>query len=119
MATLRSYKIIGRSVNLGLKRTSRTNFNIDLVTAQHDGNILANTLEITMPVGYIPVRDTGSDIEHYNATLALDIIPIAQATKFLLAGGIPYIEAYGTVVGRESQRVDLDTESGCFRRRVA
>ena len=56
--------------------SSRTNLDINLVTAKDDGNVLANTLEVPMPVGDILVRDAGGDIKHDDAALPLDIISI-------------------------------------------
>ena len=75
--------------------------NIDLVTAKDNGNVLADTLEIAMPVGHVLVRDTSSDIEHDDTTLALDIVPIAKSAKFFLTSRVPYVEADRAEVGRE------------------
>ena len=85
---------------------------VHLVTAQHDGDVLANTLKVTVPVGHVLVGDARGDIEHDDTALALDVVAIAEATELLLAGGIPDVEADGTEVGGEGERVDLDTESG-------
>lgn len=68
-----------------------------------------------MPVRHVLVRDTGRDVEHDNATLALDIVSIAETTELLLAGGIPDVEADRAKVGGERERVDLDTKRGCER----
>lgn len=93
-----------------------TYFNVDLVTAENDGDVLAYSLEVTVPVGHIFVCDPGGDVEHDNPALALDIISIAETPELLLASGVPDVEADGAVVGRESERVDLDTKSGWRRR---
>lgn len=63
-----------------------------------------------MPVGHIFVCDARCHIEHNNAALALDIVSITKATKLLLSGRIPHIEADSPIVGRECQRVDFDTK---------
>lgn len=42
----------------------------------------------------------------------LDVVTIPQSTKLLLSSGIPNVEADGTKVGVESERVDLYSESG-------
>ena len=65
-----------------------------------------------MPVGDVLVRDTGGDIEHDDTTLAVDVVSISQTAELLLSCGIPHVEADCTEVGREGQRVHLDTESG-------
>lgn len=85
---------------------------IDLVTAEDDRDVLADALEITVPVRHILVGDTGGDIEHDDAALALNVVAVTETTEFLLTGGIPDIEADSAEVGRERERVDLDTESG-------
>ena len=90
-----------------------THLHVDLVAAEDDGDVLADTLEVTVPVGYVLVRDAGGDVEHDDTTLALDVVAIAETTKFLLTGGIPYVEADRAEVGGEGERVHFDTEGGC------
>ena len=51
-----------------------------------------------MPVGDVFVGDTGSDVEHDDTALALDVVTIAEATKLLLASSIPHVETDGAVV---------------------
>ena len=94
-----------------------TDLDIDLVSAKNDRDVLANTLEVTVPVGNVLVGDTGGNVEHDDTALALDVVPIAETTELLLAGGVPDVEADGTEVGGESEGVDLDTESGWRRRK--
>lgn len=65
-----------------------------------------------MPVGHVLVGDAGSDVEHDDAALALDVVAIAEATELLLTGSVPDVEADGAVVGVEGEGVDLDTEGG-------
>ena len=45
-----------------------------------------------MPVGDVPVGDTGGNIEHDDTALSVDIVSISQTTKLLLTSGIPDIE---------------------------
>lgn len=45
-----------------------------------------------MPVGDVLVGDTGSDIEHDDTALAVDVVTVTEATELLLASGIPDIE---------------------------
>lgn len=51
-----------------------------------------------MPVGDVLVGYTGGDIEHDDATLAVDVVAIAEATELLLAGRIPDVELDGAEV---------------------
>lgn len=98
-----------------VKRTktgSETDFDIDLVPAEDDGDVLADAHKVAVPVGHILVRDPRRNVEHDDRALALHIVPIAQATKLLLPGGVPGVKADDAVVGPESERVHLDSESG-------
>ena len=81
--------------------TAKAYLDIDFVTAKDDGDVLADALEITMPVGDVLVRDTGGDVEHDDTALALNVVSITETTKLLLSGSIPDVEADGTKVGRE------------------
>jgi hypothetical protein len=91
---------------------SCTNLHIDLVSAKDDGDVLADTLEVTVPVGNILVGNTGGNVEHDDTTLALNVVTISETTKLLLASSVPDVEADGTKVGGESERVNLYTEGG-------
>jgi hypothetical protein len=53
---------------------------------------------LTVPVGDVLVGDTGSDIEHDDTTLAVDVVTITETTELLLTSGIPDIELDSTVV---------------------
>ena len=75
--------------------------NVDFVSAQNNRNVLANALEVTMPIRHVLVRDTGGDVEHDNTTLSLDVVSITKTTKLLLSRCIPDIEADGTKIGGE------------------
>jgi hypothetical protein len=86
--------------------------NINLVSAQHNGDVLAYTLEIAVPIGDVLVCDARRDVKHDNATLALDVITITETTKFFLSGSIPNIEDDIAVVGGEGQGVDFNTKGG-------
>ena len=112
--TFRSYNILTVSDRV-VSRCLSTCLHINLVTAENNRNVFTDTLEIAMPVGNILVGNSRSDVEHDDATLALDIVSIAETTELLLSSGIPHVEADGTVVGGEGQRVDLNTESRFIR----
>lgn len=85
---------------------------VDLVTAQHDRNVLADAHQIAMPVWHVLVRDARRHVEHDDGTLALDVVAVAQAAEFLLAGGVPHIEPDGAAVGVENERMHFDAERG-------
>ena len=76
-------------------------FYVDFVSAQHNGNVLADTLKITMPVWHIFIRDARRDVEHNNAALALNVVAITETTKLFLASGVPDIEHDRAKVGGE------------------
>ena len=90
----------------------RPYLDIDLVTTKNNRNVFADSFEIAMPVGNVLVGDTRCNIKHNDTALALDIITISEATKFLLTSSIPYVEADCAKVGGEVKRMNLYTESG-------
>ena len=94
--TFRSYNHVN-SVDSGLKKT-RLYLDVDLVSTKNNGNVLTDTFEITMPVGDVFVGDAGSDVEHDNTALALDIVAVTETTELFLTSGIPHVEADGTKV---------------------
>lgn len=51
-----------------------------------------------MPVGDVLVGDTGGDIKHYNTTLSIDVVSVAETTKLLLPCSIPDIKLNVTQV---------------------
>lgn len=51
-----------------------------------------------MPVGNVLVGNTGSDIEHDDTALAVNVVAITQTTELLLTSGIPDIELNLTVI---------------------
>ncbi len=68
--------------------------------------------KLTVPVGYVLVRNARCDIKHDDATLALDLVAIPQSTELLLPGGIPNVEADSAEVGGEGEGVNLHSEGG-------
>lgn len=90
-----------------------TNLDVDFVSTKDNGDIFADTLKITVPVGNVLVGDSGSDIEHDDTTLALDVVSITETTKLLLSSGIPDVEADGAEVGREGEGMYFHAKSGC------
>jgi len=85
---------------------------INFVSAQYNGNVLAYALEVAVPIGNILVCDSRGDVKHDDTTLALNVVAITETTKFLLSGSVPDVETDGAKVGRELQRVHFDTEGG-------
>ena len=72
---------------------------VDLVTAENNGDVLTDALEVAMPVGDVLVGDAGGDVEHDDTALALNVVAVAETTELLLTRGIPDVEADGTEVG--------------------
>lgn len=44
-------------------------FDIDLVAAEYDGDVIADTHEVAVPIGNVFVRDTSRHVEHDDSTL--------------------------------------------------
>jgi hypothetical protein len=99
-----------------IKEYTSTHFYINFVSTQHNGDVLAYTLKVTMPIGNVFVCNTRGDVKHDDTALALNVITITETTKLFLSGGVPDIETDGAKVGRELQWVHFDTEGGCKRR---
>lgn len=112
------------SDGLGLHLTL---LDVHLVTAQDNGDVLADTdkvtysrmsalsiqkkrllitprrtesreKKLTVPVGNVLVGDTGGNIEHDDTTLAVDVVSIAQTTELLLTSSVPDVELDRTQV---------------------
>lgn len=64
-----------------------------------------------MPVGHVFVCDPRGNVEHDDATLALNIVAIAEAAELLLTSRVPDIETDFAEVRRESEGVDFDAKS--------
>jgi hypothetical protein len=45
-----------------------------------------------VPVGDVLVGDAGGDVEHDDAALAVDVVPIAQTAELLLPCRVPDVE---------------------------
>ena len=94
------------SDGLGLDLTL---LNINLVTAKNDGDVLANTNKITVPVGNVLVSDTGGNIKHDDTALAVDVVTVTETAELLLTSSVPDLEFDLTKVGEEAEGVNLDT----------
>lgn len=116
-------------------------FDVHFVTAQHYGNVLAHTHQVTMPVGHVFIGHSRSYIKHDDCTLSykerqmhmlnqccivkvaekctygkqqhtLDVISISQASELLLSGCVPYVIFDGSSVGVEDQGMYLNSKCG-------
>mmetsp|Transcript_18056 Transcript_18056/g.30899 ORF Transcript_18056/g.30899 Transcript_18056/m.30899 type:complete len:243 (+) Transcript_18056:514-1242(+) len=86
--------------------------NVHLVPTQHDGDVLADTTQVSMPGGHVLVSEPRSDVEHDDGALAVDVIAITQPAEFLLASCVPAVEANLATVGGEVQRPNLHADRG-------
>lgn len=91
--------------------TETTHLDVHFVTAQHYRNVLAHPLQVAVPVRNVLIRDPGGHVEHDDTALSLDVITIPKTAELFLSCGIPDVEADGTEVGEEVERVDFHTES--------
>lgn len=85
---------------------------VDLVTDQDDRDILADSHDVSVPVGHVLVSDSAGDIKHNDGTLSLDVVSISETSELLLTGSIPHVEANLSTVSVELQWVDLDSQGG-------
>lgn len=103
---------------------------VDLVSGEHDWDVLAHTDEIAVPVGHVLVGDAGGDVEHDDAALAVDVVAITKTAELLLPRRVPDVELDWAEVLRllsvlmrallsrswtyrgEAERVHLNTECG-------
>ena len=85
---------------------------IALVAAEDDGDVGADTDQILVPVRDVLVGLSGSDVEHDDGALTLDVVAVTETAELLLTSGVPNVEADRTAVGRESERANLDTDGG-------
>lgn len=49
-----------------------TVFDVHLVTAEDNGNVLTDTDKITMPVGHVLIGNSRGDVEHDDGTLSCE-----------------------------------------------
>lgn len=87
-----------------------TFLDIDLVSAQNNRDVLAYPLQVSVPVGYVFVGDSGSNVEHDDTTLTLDVISVSETTELLLSCRVPNVEADRSKVGVEGEGVDFNTK---------
>ena len=91
-------------------------FDVHLVATQHDGDVVAHSHQISVPVRHILVRHSCSHVKHDNGTLPLDVVAVPESSKLLLTSCVPHIEPDGPTVCVEDKRVNLHTQSGCRER---
>ena len=82
---------------------------VDLVSGQHDGDVLADSDQVPVPVGDVLVGDSAGHVEHDDGALALDVVSISQSSELLLASSVPDVEPDGASVGVEHQGMNLGT----------
>ncbi|GET89242.1 GTP-binding protein, putative [Leishmania tarentolae] len=80
-----------------------------LVAYQDDGNVVAHTRDIAVPVRHVLVCVAAGDIKHDDGALAFHVVAIAKTTELLLTGSIPAVEADLAAVRVEGQWVHIDT----------
>ena len=103
---------VSLAVELNVTGLHLSVLDIDLVSDQHDRDVLAHSNNVSVPVGDILIGDSTGNVEHDDGALTLDVITISKATELLLSSGVPHIEADLTAVGVELQGVHFHTEGG-------
>ena len=88
---------------------------VHFVPTQNNGDVVADSYQVSVPVRDVLVRDTSCYVKHDDGTLALDVVAVAKSSKLFLTCSVPYIESNGPAVGVEHQRMNLHTQS-CWER---
>ena len=65
---------------------------VDFITNEADWYVLADSDKIFVPFRNILISDARANIEHDNAAMAANVIPITKSSQFFLAGCVPNIE---------------------------
>ena len=91
---------------------------IALVAAEDDGDVGADTDQILVPVRDVLVSLSGSDIEHDDSALTLNVVTIAKTAELLLTSSVPNVEANGAAVGRELEWANLDTNGSYMNKKL-
>lgn len=92
------FSLLRRRQVCGLASSNQKYLDVDLVSTKNNWNVLTDAFEIAMPVGDVLIGDAGSDVEHDNTALALNIVTVTETTELLLASCIPHVEADGAKV---------------------
>jgi hypothetical protein len=85
---------------------------VHLVPTQDYGYVVADSNQVSVPVGNVLVRNASRHVKHDDGTLALDVVAVAESPKLLLTCRVPHVEPDRTSVGVENQRMNLHTQ-GC------
>lgn len=83
---------------------------VNFVTAEDNGNVVADTDEVAMPVGNILVGDARGHIEHDDTALTINVVAVTETTKLFLSSSIPDVKLDGTAVSVEEQGMDFNTD---------
>ncbi len=99
--------------------------NVDLVAHQDDGDVFTDSDQVLVPLGYILICNSGTDIEHNDSAVASNaidnelrrvgivlLVAVSETSEFLLSSSVPHVELDGSVVGMEDHGVHLDSECG-------
>lgn len=97
---------------------------VDLVAAEHDRDVFADTHKVSVPVRNVLVGDSRRHVEHDDAALAVDVVAVTQTAKLLLTGRVPDLELDLAEVGEEAEWIHLHALCGVvllleFARQVA
>ena len=84
---------------------------VDFITNEADWYVLADSDKIFVPFRNILISDARANIEHDNAAMAANVIPITKSSQFFLAGCVPNIEFDKAFRSMERHWSDLDTKS--------
>ena len=76
-------------------------FLVNFISDEDDGDVIADTGEILVPLGDVLVGDSSGDIEHDDGGLSTNVVTFSKSTEFLLSGGVPQGKLDWSMVGVE------------------
>ena len=69
-----------------------TIFHIHLVANEDDGDVLAYSGQILVPLWDVLISDSRADVKHDDTTVTSNIVSISESSKLLLSSSVPNIE---------------------------
>jgi hypothetical protein len=85
---------------------------VNLVANQNDGDVVANSSQILVPLGNVFVGDSSGDIKHEDSGIGSNVVSLSESAQLLLASGIPNTQLDWSVVSIKGDGADFNTLGG-------